>query len=92
MSDVVAVVLAVALLALTAFFVGAEFALISARRTQFRIRSATSQPDSRALRGGPWSPVHAQVWVRRPSVTGRRRGPTESGDGSLEHPGARASS
>ena len=65
MSDVVAVVLAVALLALTAFFVGAEFALISARRTQFRIRSATSQPDSRALRGGPLSPVHAQVWVRR---------------------------
>jgi CBS domain containing-hemolysin-like protein len=34
MSDLTAVGLAVLLLALNAFFVGAEFALISARRTQ----------------------------------------------------------
>src|SRR5688500_1479486 len=34
MSDVTAVLLAVLLLALNAFFVGAEFALVSARRSQ----------------------------------------------------------
>lgn len=39
MSDVVAVLLAVVLLALNAFFVGAEFALISARRTEIEPRA-----------------------------------------------------
>ncbi len=40
MSDLTAVLVAVALLALNAFFVGAEFALISARRTQIEPRAA----------------------------------------------------
>jgi CBS domain containing-hemolysin-like protein len=40
MSDLVAILLGVLLLALNAFFVGAEFALISARRTQIEPRAA----------------------------------------------------
>ena len=40
MSDLAAVILAVVLLAANAFFVGAEFALISARRTQIEPRAA----------------------------------------------------
>jgi CBS domain containing-hemolysin-like protein len=40
MSDLTAVLIAVALLAANAFFVGAEFALISARRTQIEPRAA----------------------------------------------------
>ena len=40
MSDTTAIALAVALLAFNAFFVGAEFALISARRTQIEPRAA----------------------------------------------------
>src|SRR5215213_6646375 len=40
MSDLTAVILAIALLVLNAFFVGAEFALISARRTQIEPRVA----------------------------------------------------
>jgi CBS domain containing-hemolysin-like protein len=40
MSDLAAVLIAVALLAANAFFVGAEFALISARRTQIEPRAA----------------------------------------------------
>ena len=40
MSDLSAVILAVVLLAANAFFVGAEFALISARRTQIEPRAA----------------------------------------------------
>lgn len=40
MSDAVAIWLAVALLAANAFFVGAEFALVSARRTQVEPRAA----------------------------------------------------
>ncbi len=47
MSDYAAVLLAVALLAANAFFVGAEFALISARRTQIEPRAAEG---SRAAR------------------------------------------
>lgn len=47
MSDLTAVVLAVLLLALNAFFVGAEFALISARRTQIEPKVAAG---SRAAR------------------------------------------
>ncbi len=47
MSDVTAVALAVLLLVLNAFFVGAEFALISARRTQIEPRVAAG---SRAAR------------------------------------------
>ena len=39
MSDVTAVVVAIALLAFNAFFVGAEFALVSARRTQIEPRA-----------------------------------------------------
>ena len=41
MSDLTAVLIAVALLAMNAFFVGAEFALISARRTQIEPRAAS---------------------------------------------------
>ena len=41
MSDGIAILIAVALLAGNAFFVGAEFALISARRTQVEPRAAT---------------------------------------------------
>ena len=40
MPDHIAILIAVALLALNAFFVGAEFALISARRTQIEPRAA----------------------------------------------------
>ncbi len=47
MSDYAAVLVAVALLAANAFFVGAEFALISARRTQIEPRAAEG---SRAAR------------------------------------------
>lgn len=47
MSDYTALVVAVVLLALNAFFVGAEFALISARRTQIEPRAAQG---SRAAR------------------------------------------
>jgi CBS domain containing-hemolysin-like protein len=47
MSDLAAVLLAVALLVANAFFVGAEFALISARRTQIEPRAAEG---SRAAR------------------------------------------
>ncbi len=47
MSDVLAITIAVVLLALNAFFVGAEFALISARRTQIEPRAAAG---SRAAR------------------------------------------
>ena len=47
MSDYAAVIVAVALLAANAFFVGAEFALISARRTQIEPRAAEG---SRAAR------------------------------------------
>ncbi|MFF5219481.1 hemolysin family protein [Micromonospora sp. NPDC000442] len=47
MSDVTAILLAVALLAGNAFFVGAEFALISARRTQIEPRAAAGSPIAR---------------------------------------------
>ncbi len=47
MSDGLAITIAVVLLALNAFFVGAEFALISARRTQIEPRAAAG---SRAAR------------------------------------------
>jgi CBS domain containing-hemolysin-like protein len=47
MSDVAAVVLAVVLLALNAFFVGAEFALISARRTQIEPRALAGSRTAR---------------------------------------------
>jgi CBS domain containing-hemolysin-like protein len=50
MSDLSAVILAVALLAANAFFVGAEFALISARRTQIEPRVAGSRAARITLR------------------------------------------
>ena len=56
MSDWTAVVVAVALLAANAFFVGAEFALISARRTQIEPRAVAG---SRAAR----STLHAMERV-----------------------------
>ncbi|KRF11566.1 hypothetical protein ASG90_17760 [Nocardioides sp. Soil797] len=50
MSDYAALMLAVVLLALNAFFVGAEFALISARRTQIEPRAKTSSMARTTLR------------------------------------------
>ncbi|GIJ80034.1 Hemolysin, contains CBS domains [Micromonospora phaseoli] len=47
MSDTTAILLAVALLAGNAFFVGAEFALISARRTQIEPRAAAGSAIAR---------------------------------------------
>lgn len=47
MSDLSAILLAVALLAANAFFVGAEFALISARRTQIEPRAAAGSAMAR---------------------------------------------
>lgn len=47
MSDSVALTVALVLLGLNAFFVGAEFALVSARRTQIEPRAAAG---SRAAR------------------------------------------
>ncbi|MEV2242518.1 hemolysin family protein [Micromonospora sp. NPDC049891] len=47
MSDVTAIMLAVVLLAGNAFFVGAEFALISARRTQIEPRAAAGSSIAR---------------------------------------------
>ena len=47
MSDVTALVVAVVLLAANAFFVGAEFALISARRTQIEPRAAAGSKVAR---------------------------------------------
>src|SRR5215213_5750362 len=47
MSDLTAVILAIALLAANAFFVGAEFALISARRTQVEPRVAAGSKAAR---------------------------------------------
>ncbi|GGD25148.1 hemolysin family protein [Nocardioides daphniae] len=48
MGDLAAVVLAVVLLALNAFFVGAEFALISARRSQIEPRAAAGSAMARS--------------------------------------------
>jgi CBS domain containing-hemolysin-like protein len=48
MSDSAAVIVAVALLAANAFFVGAEFALISARRTQIEPRAAEGSRSARS--------------------------------------------
>jgi CBS domain containing-hemolysin-like protein len=48
MSDYAAVIVAVALLAANAFFVGAEFALISARRTQIEPRAAEGSRSARS--------------------------------------------
>ena len=54
MSDLTAVVVAVLLLAFNAFFVGAEFALLSARRSQIEpLAQAGSRPAG--PRCGPWS-------------------------------------
>ena len=47
MSDLTAVFVAIALLAFNAFFVGAEFALVSARRTQIEPRDEVSSTFTR---------------------------------------------
>jgi CBS domain containing-hemolysin-like protein len=49
-SSTTAILVALALLALNAFFVGAEFALVSARRTQIEPRAATSKMARTTLR------------------------------------------
>ena len=50
MSSTTAILIALALLALNAFFVGAEFALVSARRTQIEPRAASSKMARTTLR------------------------------------------
>ncbi len=57
MSDTVALLLALALLAGNAFFVGAEFALISARRTQIEPRAVAGSKRA-APHCGRWSTCH----------------------------------
>ncbi len=68
MSDLTAVLVAVALLAANAFFVGAEFALISVRRTQIEPRVAAGSRAARIVTASPSAGMRASSSPIKPAM------------------------